>query len=199
MISLLQDRQRRKQFENIDHLQRWLLHQGINTLRWGQATALTVQHLWAELLRGESIMLEQPPLRVVHVAQVIVKQDDLVLIEAEQEFKRGGRRQRQRPPAEKMKPGESVFTASLRCLEEELGILARDVTLLPETYLHHEQEGLGSSYPGLPTRWLFHRVEAQVNGLPAIPFSTQESVLNRADPVERHFWEWHPVTSLDWH
>ncbi|MCA9984393.1 MAG: NUDIX hydrolase [Anaerolineales bacterium] len=193
----LLDLKREINFGNIDELQRWLHRQGINTMRWGQHHALTVQHLWAEILRGETIILTNPPLRVVQVAQIIVRRGDQILIEAEQELKRGGRRRRQRPPAEKMKPGETVSEASLRCLHEELGVSPDQVKLFHDTYERQFHDGTAQSYPGLPTRWLLHRIEAEVTGLPTGSFCTAECTSNGHDPIERHFWEWQPETMLE--
>ena len=176
-------------------LQHWLQEKEIDVTRWGLDAHKSLHDLWQEVVHGESRMHERTPHRSLHVTQVIVRRGDHILIEAEQEFKRGGRRRRERPPAEKMRPGETVAVASVRCLREELGVDVSRVTLRPESYWRSMFEGNPQSYPGLRTRWHFHRIEALVEGLPGVDFVTEEAADNVDDPIGRHFWEWRPFSS----
>jgi hypothetical protein len=177
-------------------LQRRLVDMGIDITRWGSDAHKSLHDLWQEVVQGESRIHEDAPYRSLHVTQVIIRRGDRVLIEAEQAFKRGGRRCRKRPPAEKMRPGETVISASLRCLREELGIDVSQVTLRPESYRRTIVDGEPQSYPGLRTRWHLHRIEAQVDGLPACDFVTEEAADNIHDPIGRHFWEWQPLRMI---
>lgn len=179
-----------KWFESQEALRRWLLAQGIDLDRWGRGPAKTVADLWAEIRQGESEMVEHPPRRRLQVVRVIVRRGEEVLIEAHQDFRGGRQRSRGRPPSEKMKPGESYEEAALRCVAEELGVGHDRVQLLPETYRRKVREEESGSYPGLRTRYTFHVVQANVEGLPPHDFSTAEGARGPGEPVDRHYWVW---------
>ena len=90
----------------------------------------------------------------------------------------GRSRPRNRPLAEKMRPGESVEDACRRGIFEELGpeMGAQDrVELKAESYEIVEQERDSFSYPGLLTRYVLHSMVAFVRGLPNTDFSTLEN------------------------
>lgn len=179
-----------REFASAGDLRRWLRQQGVDLSVWGQGGHKSVEHLWEEIARGETQIQEKPPLRLVDVVQVVVRRGKQALVETEQELAGGGRRQRNRPPSEKMQPGESYLESALRCLREELDVERADVTLLHDTYRREQREGPSPSYPGLRTRYTFHQVEADVAGLPEGNFSTRERAGERGDPVETHHWTW---------
>ena len=181
---------------DVQTLESWLVQQGIDTTIWGMGAAKTVHDLWLEIESGETILQNDPPLRQVRVTQMIIRRGSKVLIEEAQAFKRGGLRQRNRPPSEKMRPGEDYRQAARRCLREELGVPPERITLLDETYEQTVYQDVTTSYPGLQTRWQFHRVEAVVSGLPADAFVTDEDATNINDPIMRHFWVWLPDNVL---
>jgi len=90
----------------------------------------------------------------------------------------GRSRPRNRPLAEKMRPGESVEDACRRGIFEELGpeMGAQDrVEMKAESYEIEEQERDSFSYPGLLTRYVLHSMVAFVRGLPNTDFSTLEN------------------------
>lgn len=176
----------------LDALRDTLRDHNINLARWGTGTAKSVENLWEELNRGETRLHAAPLVRVITgVVQVIVQDDDgRTLVEAEQIFNDGRRRQRGMPPAEKMLPGEKVCDAALRCLNEELDLSAEQVTLLPETYTCKTEQRPSWSYPGLDSYYTIHQVAAQVSGLPEDSFSTSETVEGGESVVSEHRWEW---------
>lgn len=169
-------------------LRAWLVAHGINTSVWGAGGAKTVADLWREIQAGETRLEDDPPRRVVEVAQVIIRRDGLTLLEIEQELADGQRRQRMLPPSEKMKSGEDYAMSAVRGLEEELGIDAAAVALRPESHRLREQLLDSPSYPGLPTRYLLHEVEATVSGLPDDDFVHENAAAS--DPIRRHRWGW---------
>ncbi|MDX1664289.1 MAG: NUDIX domain-containing protein [Candidatus Promineifilaceae bacterium] len=179
-----------RNFESPKHLRRWLEAQEIDLEVWGRGEHKRVEHLWREIMRGESVLEDAPPMRLVEVVQVIVRRGNEILLEAEQEMRGGGRRVRNRPPAEKMRADEAPLAAALRCLVEELEVQPGDVTLLPDTHRKVVNERDGRSYPGLLTRYTLHIVEADVVGLPDHPFSTAEKAKGPGEPICRHFWVW---------
>ncbi len=177
-------------FESVDQLCRWLANQGINTSAWGVGNTKTANDFWHELVQGDSSLQLSPPLRRVHVAQILIRKNGRILIESVQEFGNGRRRFRNQVPSEKMKPNESFLTAAARCLYEELGISAGQITFNEATYSELEVDTDSISYPGLPTQYIFHRMEATVIGLPDEDFWHENASYSHGDPIKRHFWVW---------
>ena len=177
-------------FATEDELESWLRARGVDLSRWGREAAKTVGDLWAEIRKGESVMQEKPPLRSVQAVRVVVRRGNTVLIEARQAFDGGRRRERNRPPSEKMHPGESYTDAALHCLREELSVDDRDVVLHEHTYRRRVWEGNPASYPGLNTRYTFHIIDATVQGLPREDFCTTEQAIGPGEPIGVHYWEW---------
>jgi hypothetical protein len=174
---------------SLDDLTRWLAARGISTAAWNAGPAKDAADLWREIQAGESRLEDDPPRRVVEVVQVWVRdRAGRVLIEKEQELADGRLRTRNRPPSEKLKPGEDYAKAAARCLVEELGVAQADITLRPESYRRTERTLDSPSYPGLLTRYTIHEVDAAVRGLPAGDFSRANTAA--ADPVRRHGWTW---------
>lgn len=178
------------EFQSTAELEQWLHAQDVDTALWGQGAAKRSEDLLAEIRKGESIMRPEPPLRTVVAVRVVVRRGDYVLIEASQGMQGGRRRARERPPSEKMYPGEHYADAAIRCLREELDVAPEQIDLKPESYRRKVWSGNPASYPGLHTRYTFHIVDAEVHGLPGHDFSTQELARGSGEPVDRHFWEW---------
>lgn len=178
------------QIDNQADLASWLAASGIDVTAWGQGTTKSVANLWDEFVKGEMSLQNSPPLRIVQVVQVIIRQGDRILIEAGQEFGDHRQRARHHPPSEKLESGETHQAAALRCLEEELGVQPQAVQLIHATYRQRQTETDSLSYPGLKSRYQFHIIEARVEGLPSIPFWTTETDTNLTDPVKKHYWTW---------
>ena len=179
-----------KTFRSEKELSAWLDKNNIDAARWGAGTTKSVTNLWEELANGDAYVQEDPPMRVVHVAEVVVRAGDRVLIEAEQEFGNLHRRFRNRFPSEKMRMGENVRVSALRCLQEELGVDRQAVTFLDVPLKQIEKVKDSPSYPGLPTQYTFHRVETAVAGLPTADFWRENASFGHGDPVRRHRWTW---------
>ena len=177
-------------FETIDQLNQWLTSKGIDATQWGTGGAKSVENLWAEIVEGESQIQDEPPLRLVQMVKVIIRDGNRILLEAEQEFGENQQRYRGQPPAEKIKPGESQVEAALRCLHEELQVSPSQVEILSWTSEPEQVCDESPSYPGLPTNYVRYEVEAKVVGLPREPFSTIETIHDDGDPVKNHHWLW---------
>lgn len=169
-------------------LRAWLARAGIDTETWGAGGAKGVGDLWREIEAGESQLEDDPPRRVVEVVQVIIRRGDRVLLEIEQELADGRRRQRMRPPSEKLKRGEDYAQAARRCLVEELGAKPADVALVPSTHRLEQQTLDSPSYPGLPTRYAIHEIEARADALPDEDFIRDNAAGD--DPCRWHRWGW---------
>ena len=177
-------------FQNEDQLQDWLNEANIDTSLWGEGNAKTVSHLWAELLAGETRIQGGPPLRLVDVVQITIRRGDQILIEVAQELEGGQHRFRNLLPSEKMKANESYAASVLRGLREELDVEETAVALLHHTYTKNQSERDSPSYPGLPTLYTFHSIEAQVLDLPENDFWIDNTARKVGDPVKRHQWGW---------
>ena len=182
-----------KEIDSVDSLRKWLAVRNIDTSEWGTEGAKSVTHLWRELQEGDLVLRDNPPLRVVHVVQIIIRRQNKFLIEATQEFGDGSHRHRNQPPSEKVKAGESYTKAALRCLQEELGINASDVTFDQSSHKEVQAQADSLSYPGLATEYTFHLIEAAVAGLPDTDFWRDNAAYGEGDPVKRHLWRWRPA------
>jgi len=166
-------------FESEDDLRAWLRGLGIDTSTWVKS----VRDLWKEYVNGETTFADGA--RLISVVRVVIRSGDRVLFEVGQELDGGERRTRNALPSEKMKPGESVRQAALRCVREELGVTVGAEAARPDETPTVEVVA-SPSYAGLPTRYTFYECEVDVPGLPDGPFPTRED----GDAVSVHHWEW---------
>jgi 8-oxo-dGTP pyrophosphatase MutT (NUDIX family) len=174
-------------------LTHWLHTHQIDTTTWGQGAAKQVADLWQELVAGESTLQADPPLRCVAVVEVIVEREGQRLVETAQHFADGRVRARNRPPSEKLKPGETPLAAAQRCLVEELAIEHSRITVAQQAITQRITLDESGSYPGLTTRYTFYCVYLQVAGLPTTPFTTENAAHGHGDPVTAHQWGWLPT------
>lgn len=177
-------------FSTIDELRSWLLDKQINTSTWGASGSKTIQNLWRELKSGDAGIQSKPPLRIVEVVQIYIRRGNLILLETIQELADGQRRFRNQPPAEKIKPNEHYLEAAARGLFEELGILAENIDFKEETHQVRTIITESPSYPGLLTKYTFHDIVAQIEGVPEDNFWHENYAFEDGDPVKRHFWAW---------
>lgn len=180
-------------------LEVWLTRNGIDISTWGTGNSKTLTNLWNELIAGEIILHKYPPLRVVNVVQVIIRQNGCILVETEQVLRNGRKRRRNQPPAEKFKPGETYGDAAIRCLEEEIGINERLVTIFHNTHRQIKTYAHSFSYPGLPSLYNVNIVEANVQELPIADFWRDNQSFTDGDPVKKHRWGWRNESILAEH
>ncbi|GAA3778992.1 NUDIX domain-containing protein [Streptomyces phyllanthi] len=171
-------------------LQEWLRSNGIPYESWDIGAVKSVRNLWDEIASGEATLSEDPPLRRVSVVSVVVRTGGGQLTEVAQLMANGAVRERNSPPSEKMKPGETAIAAALRCLAEELGVREADATVDPRSLSVAVERVASPSYPGLPGEYRLHTVEAQVSGLPGTSFTTDEAPGDGDAVVTTHYWEW---------
>jgi hypothetical protein len=168
----------------------WLHIQGIDTTAWGQADAKTVAALWQEIQQGECTLQAAPVVRVVQVVEVRIERDGKLLCEMEQQFADGRVRIRNRPPSEKMLPGEDPTIAARRCLIEELAVPATAITFPPAKITQRSARDESGSYPNLTSAYTFYTVHTHVDGLPDTKFTTANAAHSEGDPIIAHTWDW---------
>ncbi|MBV7335408.1 hypothetical protein KFU94_45645 [Chloroflexi bacterium TSY] len=185
-------------FNDESELQSWLTAHSINTTLWGMGNAKSICDLWLEVTKGESLLDDDPPMRLATVIQVNVQRIDSVcntwtLLEAMQEFDDGRTRQRNQSPSEKMLPHEDPLSAAHRCLREELQVDPQQVTLDTDSLCKETFQIDSPSYPGLQTRFIFYTINAKVAGLPDEPFAVKNLAHGQGDPVVVSHWKWSKI------
>jgi hypothetical protein len=175
-------------FTEPQELRNWLLQQGLDISCWSGMGKKTFEDLWAEVLIGDCT-LTKGPIRVVKFLSIEIRRKNLVLHEIKQQLRDGTTRERNQPPAEKIRPGESVKTALLRCLRDELGLHENScrIVLRSEEPTFFEEDS--RSYPGLKTHYLKFSADVFSASLPEEDFSTEEQA-GCDSSVLRHWWSW---------
>lgn len=183
-------------FGNESELEEFLISQGVDTSTWGLGSTKSVGDLWKEIQNGDSFLQDSPFSRVVEIVQLIIQRDGLTLMEIEQELDDGRKRDRYFPPSEKKRRGKSPLETAINCIEDEFGLQEKDILIDENSYEYEEDQELkdSKSFPGLPCKYIYHKYNATVEGLPETDFWTSEADRNRDDPVRRHHWSWEPPT-----
>lgn len=174
-------------FNNKVELIDYLKEINIPLNKWGDNGNKSIENLWGEIINNDCIITENN-LRQISVVAVYIEKNDHILYEDYQILKDGNIRQRNKPPREKKKEQESVLSAAIRCLKEELNLEESDFEILTinETPIVYTKES--ASYPGLKTRYLQYDVSVNAK-IPFNPFSTKENG-EEHDPVDAHYWKW---------
>lgn len=154
---------------SFDDLKKVLLESGVSIEEWGEGSAKTVNHLFDEIIEGETILIREGEelIRKVAVARATVVHtlpsgEKLSLVERRQVFSDGRTRERPREHAvaEKMKYGENPDEAMLRGICEELGLC--DEIDITKTLISRERDE-SLSYPGVTTEWSQHNYHVELN------------------------------------
>lgn len=177
-------------FAEIEDLESWLHANGIDTADWGARRAKTLADLWQEYTRGEISFSDEPPVRQVYVVRIVLRRGESTLLELAQEFRDGRRRNRNVPPSEKIMGSETPARAARRCLEEELGLVPRQIATLRLRQEKQVSLADSPSYPGLRTLYTIYTVEVSAAGLPDRDFWRENEAVRAGDPVRRHLWGW---------
>ena len=175
----------------LEDLRLWLNKNKIDTHMWNKGEAKSVEDLWQEVVNKKCYLGGTSPLRYITAVQLVVVQQDKVLLEEKQSLRDARVRIRNRLPAEKLQPDEDPFAAASRCLAEELPLLDKRNTLIPEQQTRLRLELVDSeSYPGLTTLYKLYRVRVHVQRLPNHRFTSLETGHQRSSPVVDHSWCW---------
>lgn len=179
--------------QTIAELTGWLKQAGINLTLWGKDGAKTAVHLHRELEVGDCQLRDNPPRRVVRVVELLIDREGVQLTEVAQEMANGRLRHRNLPPVEKMKTGESVAAAAIRCAEEELGVEKTAVSIISDNHRQKRREAVSASYPLLLTQYTIHSVKTAVFNLPNDDFWIDNGSFTDGDPIRRHQWGWRKI------
>jgi hypothetical protein len=124
----------------------------IDISNWGKGESKTIDHLFTEIIKGESNIVEKNGslLRRVSALSIIVRYKDLILREDYQEFNDGRKRKRKMKAsvAEKLDPSDKNLTEAVkRAISEELGIEISDNQISKRE--DEIKNRLSTSYPNL--------------------------------------------------
>jgi hypothetical protein len=161
-------------------LQSWLELHGVDTSEYGTGLAKTINELFEETWKRESILDVEGgrALRVVQVLSLYVTNErGQVLFEEEQVLPDGRSRFRNVALSEKLIGDENWRHAVDRAVKEELGSILPSgykITVLDDSYKLLTHQSNSMSYPNLTTKYIIHRVSANVTDIPQEPFSTYE-------------------------
>lgn len=207
-------------FESQLEMERWLRSAGITTAFWDSGEAKTAAKLYKEVKALSTIFavnvddegnFVSPPVRVVRVVRVIVKQviggKDMYLLEDSQEVGSTGRvRFRRKLLSCIIKHGESCYAAARRNVQKELrnfggdrskAIKESNVRAIRDSLKTAVEQVESKSFPTLSTRYILHTLNATILGsLPDDNFSTTEFVDNNTIAV-KHYWVWCPYNDIE--
>lgn len=153
---------------NEEQLVALLQKHAIDTTRFGTGSAKTLTHLLAEIVCGETLLVEVDGrlVRRVSVLGVDVFADidcsRVHLVEDRQVFTDGRERRRKMPTSisEKLHQGEDVLAAVTRALGEEIGI-SKFLLLTPIPHPRTEPED-SPSYPGILSEYTKYEVDVLI-------------------------------------
>ncbi len=176
--------------ESYNQFLKWLHNKGVDFTKWGRGKAKTAEHLWREVQKGETKLLDNPARRLVESVVIIVRQGDHILVETEQRMTDGRVRQRNWPPSEKLQVGETYLDAARRGLCEELGVTAEQIKFDFDSYHVIKTVKDSVSYPDLLAQYHHHVIEAEIQSLPAQRFATDEPSALQPEKTKTHYWDW---------
>ena len=158
-------------------MKKWLEKAGIDTKPWIGPQYKTVERLWVEVCKGESVLVRRNGgiVREVEVMNVRVRRGENFLTEKFQQQREGNFRIRFLPHiGEKMNPGEEWTAAVYRACEEELNVPADECQIEHSTHAVTLDESDSKSYPGLAAVYMQHFVFVDIPRLPDGDFATDE-------------------------
>jgi serine/threonine protein kinase len=138
-----------------DALRLHLRSMGVDVTAFGQGTTKTLKEFSAELIRGESTLMQDQDAKIIRVVDVVVMMitraaTNEVLVQTEQVSPDGTRKVLDRLPGAKRRPDENQFLSARRILRRQLEIDENQVQLDQEV-VNVEEEHASPNFPGLKT------------------------------------------------
>jgi len=140
---------------NEEALRQQLTKAGIDVSLYGAAGTKTLKEFSAELIKGESTLLQDDKgttIRVVDVVVLIIKRKNgqELLVQTKQTSPNGTETTLNRLPGAKRRPDENQFLSARRIIRRQLEMDENQVVF--EEYVKHiEEDKPQSSYPGIKT------------------------------------------------
>jgi len=142
-----------------EELRRYFEANGIDLSKFGQGQAKTLKDISAELIKGESSLMNDNAngkVSVVRTVDVVVLKlvhsvTGSVLVQTEQTYPDGNKVSLKRLPGAKRRPDENQFLTARRVLKRQLKVEENHVTLDAANVQVAEEEKDSLAYPGLRT------------------------------------------------
>jgi hypothetical protein len=140
---------------NEEALRQQLTKAGIDVSKYGTPGTKTLKEFSAELIKGESTLLQVgsgTPIRVVDVVVLIIKRKNgqEILVQTKQTDPHGKEITLHRLPGAKRRPDENQFLSARRIIRRQLEMDENQV-VFEETVKHIEEDKPSNTYPGLKT------------------------------------------------
>jgi len=128
----------------------------IDISKFGAGQAKTIKDISAELIKGESSLMQDTDMSVIRVVDVVVIKlvhsvTGSILIQTEQTFPDGTKVSLKRLPGAKRRPDENQFLTARRILKRQLKVEENHVTLDSTNVSVTEEEKDSPAFPGLRT------------------------------------------------
>lgn len=157
----------RVKVNSIEELKKELHENGIDIAEYGKGKAKSLEHLYDEIRKGESILLVKKGklmrcIKVVDVRVFYEDKDNLYgLFESAQRFSDGRTRRRKNDfIAEKLMPEENPVSAVKRAIKEELGIKSKIKATKIKKYYEKKES---PSYPCLDSLYEIYRFHVHLD------------------------------------
>lgn len=139
-------------------LEEYLISFGVPIDRWGKGQSKTIDHLFIEIVKGESVLSLDNNYKEVESLSIVVTYDNLKLIEDYQIFNDGRTRSRKMNAsvAEKIdKNDKDLVQAVIRGIKEELSIDVRENQIVEIGSVNVVRNSM--SYPGILSKMKLHK------------------------------------------
>jgi len=139
-----------------EELKKYFEKTKVNMSKFGQGQAKTLKDISAELIKGESSLMQDADGSVIRIVDVVVIKlvhsvTGSILVQTEQTFPDGAKVSLKRLPGAKRRPDENQFLTARRILKRQLKVEENHVTLDASGVQVAEEEKDSLAYPGLRT------------------------------------------------
>ena len=178
-------------FRGLPELVYWLSKKSIYYKMWSINSSKNLEHLWNEILAGESLLCDQFPWRRIFVVRLFILNEGRYLVEKEHGICNDKVCSRSKIPSKKNRRGEPIINAVTNCFDEEFNIRTRHVLIKNRPAYRGYVDLDSASYPGLYTRYFINDVAYKISGLPDCDFYTTDS--RTSLPKRTHYWGWENI------
>jgi serine/threonine protein kinase len=139
-----------------EQLRKYFNENGVDISKFGVDQAKTLKDISAELIKGESSLMQNPKGGLIRVVDVVVIKlihsvTGSILVQTEQTYPDGNKVNLKRLPGAKRRPDENQFLTARRILKRQSKVEENHVTLDAGGVQVAEEEKDSLAYPGLHT------------------------------------------------